>query len=1787
MNDFKIKIGVTTDVDKTKIQSEINKQATNIKLNADFNLNLDKKTLDSQISTYLKNNIKLSSDFKAKLTDIQKGLVDVDKTGLRSLRKEFTSLKAEATALGKSGKTVFQSFMGDIGNFATFLTAGGVIMSGINLIRNMISYVKELDKALISLKKVTDETDSTYNKFLQTATRSAKELGSSISNIVEMTATWAKLGYTIKEASELAKVSTIYANVADINNTETAVSDLVTAMKSYGIEAKDAIRIADRFNEIGNKYATDAASLGEGLKNAASSLSLAGNSIDESLAMLTAMTEITQNASESGNALKILGMRLRGMKGELEALGEESDGIESISKIQTQILNLTSGKVNIFDDLDPTKFKSTYDIMLGISKEWSKMGEVDQAQLLEIIAGKQRGNSIAALIQGMSQAEKVLETSLNSSGSALKEQQSYMEGIQYSADRLKASFQELSSNTLNSDWVKIFYDLANGLVNATDKVGLFNIAILATVGILNAKKGFIAVKWIDTLITKLGVATSSATGLRFAMSAVIPAALIIGGIAAITKAYDHFVVTLDEQKEKLEAANTEYQNSQKEISDINTELETTAKRIDELLKKDNLTFVEQSELEKLQEVTKELRIQQDIAKDSAARAAKTLADENKKTYNAVIGNKSVDYYTDQDIDKRYSSSYKANNINQAMAYKKIMEDALLFGNFDGVNIDTNKIFNRDYLKKNIDEYVKIIEEGIVQINDFRKPLLDLQNDGYISADQIKELEYLTDLLETLYIQAGKELDWNNIQFESAYNSKDFQNQKEELEALSKAGKLDPSVIASNEKYKQLLDETGLSAEEVVNQIKAITSEQAKSSWSGASSLAFTDEQLKSIDKYESKINILKKAYNDISNIDIKDLIKEFPEYNWTQDAIDGTKDLKTVLNELISQSLNEAMKAVPELSDDFKLLSGSIFDSSSEIRSLSDALSNLQSNSSVLYEVSEELKKSSELSPDSLSKIIKAYPQLTAEVAKYNSGLITSNELFSKLEAAYNGDLVAYTNATRLKLEADEEFSNTILSNQDSKIDDLAKAYGLDFKNWKTIEQAKFEAEKKLIADLSSIWLKYYKVTKDSITGKYTTTSTLKNYDDSDMAGGAGDTTLAKIDDEIKAYNTLLDELNNYTVNLDTNLDWTKLGSGKDKKENLTDFSNSIDWIAKKFDAMKSNVDKLNDAFSHTDGIEAQKDALSDLIAEQEKLSKAYENGTLKYDTYYSDSLSKLKKLGFSDKDIKSVRKNIEEGSFSIEDFIDKKIKSGDKGLRQKVFDVLNESIGYYNDYTSASKNKVQLDYDIADNNEKLNEFTRQIQMKPIEVKIKLTQDTDNELDLMNTLLGDVTVYDEFGKLTENGAAKLAILNTQLRNATDLSSAYKEQIELLNDQFLQGLISQEDYDEQLSDINSNYMNSIKSISSFKNSILELARDGINAETEAYKSQISNLKEVLAKKRELEKSNKSLEEKQKRLAVLQKQINALSLDDNRKNTADRTKLEEEYAKLKEDLDEEIADNSYNETVDSLDKQQSEFEKAQDKKLSELKNSLSAQEIAIQSSLDSVSTSYENSFKNLVDIAKSYGIQISDNLTNPLKNAFGSMDSTNTYSSVSNVLTKNTTGKSQTADTKLNQYLIDKGYNKLSWDGMAELASSLGLKASADEIRNSGSLRMQILELLKNAGFANGGKIVKDNSISSAIKMNGDNTLISARVGEGMLNENQTNIFEKFVGHLNLADSLIRTNSKFPNYEMINKKESPVFHIDKLLNVEGDIRDTTTADQVVNLIKSNVPNIINEKIMKNKR
>lgn len=172
----------------------------------------------------------------------------------------------------------------------------------------------------------------------------------------------------------------------------------------------------------------------------------------------------------------------RMMKGKLEELGEESEGIEPISKIQTQILNQTQGAVNIFKDNGD--FKSTYEIIEGIAKVYDKLSQTSQASLLETIAGKQRGNQIAALIQSFQsgQAQKAYADAVDSAGSAMQEQERWLESLEAKTQQFEAAWQSLSNTFLNSGLLKGLVDLGTTGVKALE--GLVNtIGSLGTIGL--------------------------------------------------------------------------------------------------------------------------------------------------------------------------------------------------------------------------------------------------------------------------------------------------------------------------------------------------------------------------------------------------------------------------------------------------------------------------------------------------------------------------------------------------------------------------------------------------------------------------------------------------------------------------------------------------------------------------------------------------------------------------------------------------------------------------------------------------------------------------------------------------------------------------------------------------------------------------------------------------------------------------------------------------------------------------------------------------------------------------------------------------------------------------------------------------------------------------------------------------------------------------------------------------------------------------------------------------------
>ena len=279
------------------------------------------KTLTNQMNAFALNNEKAITSLKKMrsfggetfesqwgkmMTALSAGNLDAE--GLKRLTEQFRIFKTEVQGTGQ----LTTSFADKMASQLKMLASRWLsLYAVIGKIRTLINYVVELDTAMTKLKRVTDETAEGYERFLETAKKSARETSTTLTDTVEQAARWAKSGYDAATSAELAKTSLIYSIVGDVDN-ETAVSDLVTVLRGFNMEAEDSLSIVDKLDALNNKYATDAKSLGEALSVSASAMAAANNDLDQTLALITGASEITQNAKETGQAIRTITMRLRG-----------------------------------------------------------------------------------------------------------------------------------------------------------------------------------------------------------------------------------------------------------------------------------------------------------------------------------------------------------------------------------------------------------------------------------------------------------------------------------------------------------------------------------------------------------------------------------------------------------------------------------------------------------------------------------------------------------------------------------------------------------------------------------------------------------------------------------------------------------------------------------------------------------------------------------------------------------------------------------------------------------------------------------------------------------------------------------------------------------------------------------------------------------------------------------------------------------------------------------------------------------------------------------------------------------------------------------------------------------------------------------------------------------------------------------------------------------------------------------------------------------------------------------
>lgn len=153
----------------------------------------------------------------------------------------------------KRTETFLETTKRKMKEISSYMSGMMLFYRAMSVFRQGIQYIKEIDTALTELKKVTDETEETYSKFLDTAAETAEKVGSTIQKVISSTADWARLGYSMKEAAKFAESTQILMNVSEFTDVSQATDTLISAVQAFEYTAETSMNVVDLLNTIGKQ----------------------------------------------------------------------------------------------------------------------------------------------------------------------------------------------------------------------------------------------------------------------------------------------------------------------------------------------------------------------------------------------------------------------------------------------------------------------------------------------------------------------------------------------------------------------------------------------------------------------------------------------------------------------------------------------------------------------------------------------------------------------------------------------------------------------------------------------------------------------------------------------------------------------------------------------------------------------------------------------------------------------------------------------------------------------------------------------------------------------------------------------------------------------------------------------------------------------------------------------------------------------------------------------------------------------------------------------------------------------------------------------------------------------------------------------------------------------------------------------------------------------------------------------------------------------------------------------
>ena len=230
----------------------------------------------------------------------------------------------------------------------------------------------------------------------------------------------------------------------------------------------------------------------------------------------------------------------------------------------------------------------------------------------------------------------------------------------------------------------------------------------------------------------------------------------------------------------------------------------------------------------------------------------------------------------------------------------------------------------------------------------------------------------------------------------------------------------------------------------------------------------------------------------------------------------------------------------------------------------------------------------------------------------------------------------------------------------------------------------------------------------------------------------------------------------------------------------------------------------------------------------------------------------------------------------------------------------------------------------------------------------RITSESDFLIDLMS----HKDMFDDDGKMTEQGLATLGLHGVNYNTYMAQADKYKEEMlriseELAKDPYNQKLI---DRKNELVDAQ---QKSILSAENEKDAMKDLIKDGIENELDSLQDLIDKYLDAIQAQKDLYDYQKKIREKTEEIASLQKQLASLQGDNSEENKAKLQELKDSLKDAQEDLEDTQYEKFISDQKELLDNLKNEYEEILNKRLDNIDGLLSDMISEINSNASQIS------------------------------------------------------------------------------------------------------------------------------------------------------------------------------------------------------------------------------------------